>query len=222
MATRAAQEVLAAAQMGDLNRLRELIKSEPDLIRTCTPVGLSLVMVATYSEQDKIVDYLLAQKVTLDLFEAAATGKLTRVMALVKENPAAVNGFSPDGFTALSLAAFFAHSNVVDYLLRAGALPNLASQNAMRVQPLHSAAASRQMIIAEALLSAGADVNARQSDDFTPLHTAAQNGQGEMVKLLLVHGADPQARTTSSQTPADLAEAAGYAALADQLRSPNP
>lgn len=219
MATRAAQEALAAVQTGDLNRLRELIKSDPELIQTRTPVGLSLVMMAAYNQQEDVVDFLLDQGVTIDLFEAAATGKLTRVIALVKENPDTVNDYSPDGFTALEYAAYFAHSNVVDYLLRSGADSTLSSQNNLRTQALHSAAVGREVIIAEALLAAGADVNACKSDGSTPLHVAAQTGQSEMVKLFLARGADPQARNAAGQTPADLAETGGYTLLAELLRS---
>jgi ankyrin repeat protein len=73
-----------------------------------------------------------------------------------------------------------------------GAEVNSPSKNNMRVMPLHSAVARRNMEITRLLLAAGAEVNAIQADDFSPLLEAAQNGQLEMVKLLIEYGADPQ------------------------------
>jgi ankyrin repeat protein len=59
----------------------------------------------------------------------------------------------------------------------------------MRVQPLHSAVAARNAEIVRLLIAAGADVNARQQDDFTPLMAARQNGDAEIEQMLLDAGA---------------------------------
>jgi ankyrin repeat protein len=74
-------------------------------------------------------------------------------------------------------------------LLEAGADPAAVAANAMRVQPLHSAAASRNVDAAQLLLAAGADPNAEQQDGFLPLDAAVQNGDEPMQELLLAHGA---------------------------------
>jgi ankyrin repeat protein len=59
----------------------------------------------------------------------------------------------------------------------------------MRVQPLHSAAAARNLEGARHLLAAGADSNAEQQDGFLPLDAAVQNGDDAMQELLRAHGA---------------------------------
>jgi uncharacterized protein len=96
---------------------------------------------------------------------------------------------SSDGFTALHYAAFFADGPTVEVLLAAGADPAAVAENPMRVQPLHSAAASRNVEGARLLLSAGADPNAEQQDGFLPLDAAVQNGDEAMQELLRAHGA---------------------------------
>jgi ankyrin repeat protein len=105
------------------------------------------------------------------------------------------NTFSPDGNTPLGLASFFGHLDIVNTLLQYHADPNVASNNAMHVAPLHSAVAGNHLEIAAKLIEAGADVNAIQAEGFTPLMGAAQNGNLQMVQLLLDHGADVNART---------------------------
>ena len=60
--------------------------------------------------------------------------------------------------------------------------------------------------VAEALLSRGADLNARDGGGWLPLHRATFAGRrAEAVRWLLDHGADPNARTSiSGMTPLDL------------------
>jgi ankyrin repeat protein len=49
--------------------------------------------------------------------------------------------------------------------------------------------AARNAEIVRLLIAAGADVNARQQDDFTPLMAARQNGDAEIEQMLLDAGA---------------------------------
>src|SRR6266550_4325791 len=70
--------------------------------------------------------------------------------------------------------------------------PGAASAvDANGVSALHSAIAARDRASSLALIVAGADVNAKQQDDFTALHEAAQNGDRDIVEALLAAGADP-------------------------------
>lgn len=56
------------------------------------------------------------------------------------------------------------------------------------------------MDVAEFLvLTAGADVNAGDTDGWTPLHCAASCGNVPLAKLLVEHGASLHARTLSDQ-----------------------
>ena len=57
-----------------------------------------------------------------------------------------------------------------------------------------------------ALLSAGADVNARNEIGTTPLHTAALLGTPDNITALLEAGASGSAKTENGKTAFDLAE----------------
>jgi len=167
--------------------------------------GLSEIMRAIYYRQIDVVNELLASGVELNVYEAAATGQTERLQQLIAADPSLVNSHASDGFTPLGLAVFFGQPRAVHVLLDAGADVNLASRDSMKVTPLASASAARQLEIARTLIEHGADVNARASGDFTPLHEAAASGKLDFAELLIEHGADVSAQTTDGKTPLDYA-----------------
>lgn len=69
--------------------------------------------------------------------------------------------------------------------------------------PLHMSARRGTTRIAEALLDAGAEIEARDRKGETPLRRAVNCGQEHMVRLLLSRGADPAAPDKNGRTPAD-------------------
>lgn len=159
---------------------------------------------ALYRGDSETVDALLAEEPHLTIFEAAAVGDAARAHELLLLEGGFVDLFSPDGFTALHLAAFFGHEDVAAELLRRGADVATVARNPLGVQPLHSAAAGQHIGVARLLLEHGADPNARQEGGFTPIHAAAQAGNDELYELLVAHGADQEARTDDGRTVADL------------------
>jgi len=146
----------------------------------------------------------LAHDAELTIFEAAALGRLARVHELLLLEPGFVDLWSPDGFTALHLAAFFGHEDVAAELVRRGADIDAVSRNpALRVQAMHSAAAGNHTGIVRLLLDNGADANAAQEGGFRPIHAAAQNGNDELYALLVERGADETAAADDGRTAAD-------------------
>ena len=63
------------------------------------------------------------------IFQAAATGNLTRLMALVEADPAAANARRPDGLTPLHMAALYAQRQTVEYLMAKGADVNASARH---------------------------------------------------------------------------------------------
>jgi hypothetical protein len=71
--------------------------------------------------------------------------------------------------------------------------------------PLHCAVWKGHEQMVEALLEAGADVNAHNENDHwgtTPLHAAAHANQAAIAQLLIAHGADVNAMDREGRTPA--------------------
>jgi uncharacterized protein len=156
---------------------------------------LSELLQAVYRGDQARADELLAANPTLDVFEAAAVGKLDRLRQLLDEDPSLANAWAEDGFQPLGLASFFGHLEAARLLVERGADVNSASRNEMTVMPLHSAAATgdpeARYELAKLLLEHGADPNARQQDKFTPLMEADQVGDQRLRELLVEHGAEP-------------------------------
>ncbi|NMB68394.1 MAG: ankyrin repeat domain-containing protein [Chloroflexi bacterium] len=208
-----------AIQKGERESVGVYLDHEPELVNTLDPrSGLTPLMTALYYMEPEIAGLLIERGAGVNQFEAAAAGKMERLSALLDERPGGVNDFSPDGFQALGLAAFFGQDEAAELLLARGAEVNAPSRNRMQVCPLHSAVAARRLRIARALIEHGADVKAVQNDGFTPLMGAAQNGQIEMIELLLAHGARADALSANGQTATDLAHESGHAAAAALLQ----
>jgi ankyrin repeat protein len=153
---------------------------------------MSDVLKAIYRGDREEAERLAAGR-DLDVFEATALGRTDRLRELLAEDPSLANAWAEDGFQPLGLASFFGHAEAARLLVERGAEVNSASRNAMKVMPLHSAVAARdpqvRYEIAQLLLEAGADPNARQQDDYTPLMAADQHGDERLRELLVAHGA---------------------------------
>jgi ankyrin repeat protein len=164
---------------------------------------VSALMQALYTDDTAKVDELLAAGPELDVFEAAALGRVDRLRELLDASPELAQAWSPDRATALHFAAFFRQPEATRLLVERGADLEAVSPTFGDVTPLHSACASGERESARILLEAGADPNVRQRDSFTPLHAAAQHGDEELARLLLARGADPEAQTEDGRKPRD-------------------
>jgi ankyrin repeat protein len=199
------QAFIEAVKEGNLPLVTEIITRDPALVNARSEGGPSAALLATYYGHLAIADALIERGAQLDLFEASAMGQFRRVEALVEADPSLVNAYAPDGFFPLTLAAFFGHEAIANYLLAKGADVRMAARNPQKVTALHAALAGPNPDIARTLVAHGADVNAKQESGFTPLHAAAQNGDAAMVQFLLDHGADAQARLDDGRTALDVA-----------------
>lgn len=160
---------------------------------------------AIYRRQPEVARTLIQQGATPDFYDACGLGDREMMESFLARDPALASSFSEDGFSPLGLAVFFGHRDLAIHLLARGAAADVASRNALRVTPLHSAASTGDLLMSAVLLSHGADPNARDGSGGTPLHTAAGVGHAELVKLLVRHGANGELRNDGGETPLDTA-----------------
>jgi ankyrin repeat protein len=213
--------MLNAVKAGDAGRVRQLLDADPALVNARDDTGDSALLVSLYYRRPDVTALLLKGEPRVNFFEAAALGNIARMWDLLKHYPELVTSYSHDGFSALHLAAFFGHAEVVELLLEHHADINAVAKNqtfAPHATPLHSAVARGDARIAALLLNAGAAADARAQGGRTPLHAAAAAGNEEIVKLLLHHGASPRSRADDGSTPEALAVKQGHHAVAALLR----
>ncbi len=183
--------LVAAITGGDAEAVRELLREQPQLASARNADGLPVVLVALFHQQREVAAEILAAGPELGVLEAAATGSVDRLDALLTADPARIGERTPEGFSTLGLAAFLGGAAPVRVLLAHGADADDDADNPFGVRPVHAAAAAHDHETMRLLLEAGADPNLRQQGGFTPLHSAAHSDDVEMARLLLDHGADP-------------------------------
>jgi uncharacterized protein len=186
--------IFESIKAGDVEAVRAAVKEDPSVAAARDDGGRSAVRAALYVHNQDMADILLEAKPELDVFDAAAAGDVDRLTELLDGDPDLVGTYSEDGYTPLHFAAFFDEGKAVRLLLDRGADVGAVSRNDMQVQPLHSAVAANSRDVAAALLTGGADPNAKQQGGFTPLMGAEEKeAEGDMVRLLMDHGAEESA-----------------------------
>jgi ankyrin repeat protein len=154
---------------------------------------MSRLLEALYAGEDEQVAELLAAGPELDVFEAAAFGRVERLRELLDEDAARANAFGEDGFQPLGLACFFGHVAAARLLLERGANPNTLARNEhIQTNALHAAAAAEnkdeatRYELCELLLDHGADPDIAQGgSEFRPIDAARANGDERLERLLL-------------------------------------
>lgn len=204
-------------QTGNAHELNALLTANPSLATQKTSQQISPLMLTCYYKKPELSDIIIKYVPELSIFEASALGKCPLIENALSRNSELLNEFSDDGFTPLSLAAYFGNEDVTRYLLLQGADANIPSRNGYNVYPIHSAVAANYTIIAKMLLEAGADINVVQKSGATPLHSAAHNGNIELLIVLLEAGANVHAKMEDGKTPADKAAESGFTEISKIL-----
>lgn len=88
-----------------------------------------------------------------------------------------------------------------------------ADENDLGKQPLQYAISYRQEAAMDALLAAGADINAADHTGMTALHAAAMLGWQDGARWLLAHGADFNQRDQFGDLPSHIAAIYGQGGI---------
>lgn len=151
------------------------------------------------------------------LHAAAGDWDIERVTLLLEEGAAVGVGHSPlcnaaGRYVDRAERSADAGTRVAELLIRRGADVN-TFRGPEAQTPLHMAARRGNVGIAQALLNAGAALEARDKKGETPLRRAVNCGHPEIVSLLLADGADVNARDKKGRTPLQAARRADMISL---------
>ena len=187
--------------------------------RIFNPAGTSLLLTCVFAGLREHAEALRARWPDLSLHDAATLGDTERVRTLIALPTDALDCLSPDGWTALHLAAHLGHTEIVAALLEAGAQTTIQSRAFEQNLPLHAACAGRAEDAVALLAERTPEIDVRVAEGFTALMEAAYQGLPNAVDTLLRLGADARLRNDAGHDAADLAREAGHAALAEHLGS---
>jgi uncharacterized protein len=209
--------LVAAITGGEVEAVRELLREDPALASARDADGLPVILLALFHQQRDVANVLLEADPELGILEAAAAGRTDRVRELLAEDPESIRERTPEGFTALGLAAFLGGPESVRVLLEHGADADDDANNPFGVRPVHAASAAHDHETMKLLLEAGADPNQRQRGGFVPLHEAAHTDDVEMAQLLLAYGADAALTADDGRDARQMAADDGSARVAALL-----
>jgi uncharacterized protein len=179
-----------AAKFDDISEVQSLIKAGVSP-NTLDPKGNPMLIVAIRDKSFKVTDLLLANK-AIDVNLSNQSG----------ENP-------------LMMASIEGQLPLVETLV----LKNKADVNKEGWAPLHYAASTGKLDVAQFLVANGAKVNALSPSETTPLMMSVSSGNDLLIKFLLDKGADLRMRNHQGYSAIDIAELFGKDDIRDGLKS---
>jgi ankyrin repeat protein len=166
------------------------------------------------------------------MFEAVKSGDAASVIELLDAHPVLVNAKNETGVSAVLLATYFGHREILEILLARGAeLNTLAAEDTELIgsyspdgfTPIGLAAFFGRKDVLDFLLQHGADPNAASKNQMrvTPLHSAVAHRDPEiataMVESLLSNGAKVNIAQDGGWTPLHQAAAHGQMEIMELL-----
>lgn len=178
---------------------------------------LNLLDIAIACNNIQVVDYLLRAGADVNYADYndeiplsfAIKNNVIDIISLLLAAGADINQANAQGKTPLFMAIEILSDEIVPILISAGADVN--HNDSDRITPLLALAGRepenpKSLIIAQQLVDAGANINAKGIDGATPLHGASLFNNPEMIKFLLAVGADKTITNFHNYTALQYAE----------------
>ena len=185
-------EIHYAAKAGDLEKVKALLKENPNLVFSKDGKGQTPLLLAVKFDHRDVAAFLLANKADVNSKAPDET---------FYDYHGRVAGTSVGG-TCLNWAVEADDMEMVELLLTNSAKVNLKDGGGST--PLHWAAQQGRASIAELLLAHKADANSKDDDGYTPLHWATKYEHKNIAELLLANGAKVNAKDNDGDTPLHL------------------
>jgi uncharacterized protein len=212
-----------AVLSGDLKTVQQGLERDRALLYSRDARGQSVYLLACYAGQTAVASLFESKGLELDVYEAAAGGKVERFNQLLRPAQGIVNMPNLAGDTPLHVAALCHRSEVIENAIAYG--PDFAIRNPKRKNSaaahlgLQSSPKDAAEAMAFAMIGNGLDPNLANADGDTILHCAARTDFPRVIRLLLQKGAVANAKNAAGETPLDMAVAAGNVGTADVLRN---
>lgn len=145
-----------SSRKGDLENIKKLYKIDSDTISKADERGFTPLILATYHNNENVVDFLIEKKVEIDNADQIQT--------------------------ALQGASYKGYSSIAKKLLNAGAHPNYTDMNGMTA--LHYAVQFGHSDIVKELIKYNADPSIKDDNGVTPIDIAKQKDDSGMLSIL--------------------------------------
>ena len=182
--------------------------------------GMTPLHRATYLGYKEIAELLIAKGADVNVKDD--NGKTPLDESIIYNQPEIADILRKDGAKSgaedsIHVAAWVGNIEAVKQHLAAGVDVNGKGDFFGRTPLLHAVSGGHKEV-AELLIAAGADVDAKDNTGWTPLQMAASNGHKEIVELLIAKGADVNVKNNDGYTPLDYAIGGKRSEIIDILR----
>jgi ankyrin repeat protein len=219
------QDILNAVRSGDMEKVKSLLKENPDLIHTKDQYHNSLLYLALLKDDFAMARFLIESGIDVnysrkdrggnELSGAIMVGSL-EITKLILEKGADIHEKNLRGITPLDVAIYENEKEIAYFLMDKGAKLNVEE---MGVSSLMRASLSGglERITNKLIQEHEVDFKDKNSSGETFLHAAANGGDTAFIGLLIERDLDPNTKNVYGWAPLHYAASEGHRNMVEAL-----